>query len=124
VRIERIVIAHRDLLRHPVGGSGECSHMGFIRTRWEASHEGHSITVNRNEIGRGFTLEWDGRVIARRAWSPFGLGELHGTVEVDGRPRELHLTLSVGSGPGEGLLTDGRCTVSVDGAPVAMTHIR
>ena len=98
--------------------------MGFITTRWEATYEDHSITATRNEIGRGFALEWDGREIARRTWSLFGLGELHGTVEVDGRPHDVHLTLSVGSGPGEGFLTDGRCTVSVDGAPVETRHIR
>ncbi len=98
--------------------------MGFITTRWEATYEDHGITVTRNEIGRGFALEWDGREIARRRWSLFGLGELHGTVDLDGRHHEIHVTLSVGNGPGEGLLTDGRCTVTVDGAPVEARHIR
>jgi hypothetical protein len=90
-------------------------------TRWRPptrpQHHRHP-----NEIDA--SCEWDGREIARHAWSLFGLGELHGTVDVDGRPHDVHLTLSVGSGPGEGFLTDGRCTVSVDGAPVETRHIR
>lgn len=98
--------------------------MGLITTRWEATYEGHCITVTRNEIGRGFGLEWDGREIARRTWSWFGLGELHGTVEADGTRHDIHLTLSVGTGPGEGPFTDGRCRIAVDGAPVETMHIR
>jgi hypothetical protein len=98
--------------------------MGFITTRWEATYEGHGITVTRNEIGRGFALEWDGREIARRRWSWFGLGELDGTVDAEGKDHAIHVTLSVGNGPGEGLLTDGRCTITVDGSPVEARHIR
>ena len=98
--------------------------MGFITTRWEATYEGHRITVTRNEIGRGFVLEWDGREVARRSWSLFGLGELDGTVEVDGRHHDVHLTLSVGSGRGEGFLTDGRCVITIDGTPLEIRHIR
>jgi len=98
--------------------------MGFITTRWEAAYERHGITVTRNEIGRGFGLEGDGREIARRTWSWFGLGELHGTVEADGKRHDIHLTLSVGNGPGEGLLIDGRCRITVHGAPVETRHIR
>jgi len=98
--------------------------MGLITTRWEATYERHNITVTRTEIGRGFGLEWDGREIARRGWSWFGLGELHGTVEADGRRHEIHCTLSVGKGPGEGVLTDGRCRITVDGVPVEARHIR
>ena len=98
--------------------------MGFITTRWEATYDGHDITVTRNEIRRGFALEWDGREIARRTWSWLGLGELHGTVEVDGKRHDIHLTLSAGNGPGKGLLTDGRCRITVDGGPVEARHIR
>src|SRR5438105_3386284 len=98
--------------------------MGFLQTRWEATFEGHNITVTRNEIGRGFALEWDGRELARRTWSWVGLGELHGTAEEEGgKQHEVHVRLSVGSGPGEGLLTDGACTITVDGKPVAAKHI-
>ena len=97
--------------------------MGFITTRWEATYEGHRITVTRNEIGRGFVLEWDGRELARRAWSWFGLGELHGTVEVGGKHHDVHLILSVGKAPGEGILTDGACKITVDGTPVKTKHV-
>ena len=97
--------------------------MGFLTTRWEATYGRHEIAVTRNELGRGFGIEWDGREIVRRRWSWFGLGELHATVDADGQRHEIHLTLSVGSGPGEGLLTDGRCTITVDGVPVEARHI-
>ncbi|MEP7193181.1 MAG: hypothetical protein ABI903_09975 [Actinomycetota bacterium] len=46
-----------------------------------------------------------------------------GTVEAEGKRHDIHLTLSVGNGPGEGLLTDGRCRITVDGAPVETRHI-
>ncbi len=98
--------------------------MGFITTRWEATCEGHSITVTRNEIGRGFALEWDGREIARRKWSWVGLGELHGSVDLDGRHRDIHVSLRVGKGRGKGLLTDGACTITVDEHPLEVRHIR
>ncbi len=98
--------------------------MGWITTRWEATYQGHAIAVTRNEIGRGFRLEWDGREIARRRWSLFGLGELDGDVVVDGSSHQVHVTLSVGKGPGEGFLTDGRCVITVDGATVACSHVR
>lgn len=98
--------------------------MGWITTRWEATHEGHAITVTRREIGRGFAVAWDGREIARRRWSWFGLGELRGTAEADGTRHEVHVTLSVGKRPGEGFLTDGRCQVTVDGTDIPITHVR
>jgi hypothetical protein len=45
-------------------------------------------------------------------------------VEADGKRHDIHLTLSVGNEPAEGLLTDGRCRITVDGAPVETRHIR
>lgn len=98
--------------------------MGILTTRWEATFEGHNVTVSRNEVLRGFTLEWDGRELARRTWSWVGLGELHGSAEADGKHHEVHVKLSLGSGPGEGVFTDGRCDITVDGQPLDVRHVR
>lgn len=95
--------------------------MGLLATRWEAEYEGHNITVSRNEVTRGFSLEWDGHEIARRAWSFVGLGELHGTAEFDGKQHDVHVVLSFGPG----LLTDGTCTIKVDGKTIEdVKHVR
>jgi hypothetical protein len=91
--------------------------MGLLSTRWEASYAGHNITVARSELTRGFSIEWDGHEIARRAWSLVGLGQLHGTAELDGKDIDVHVTLQLG---GEGF--DGSCTIAVDGTPV--TEVR
>lgn len=93
--------------------------MGLLGTRWEAAYEGHNITVARNELTKGFSVEWDGVEIARRAWSFIGLGELHGSAEHAGRPVEVHVALEWA-----GLGSDGTCKITVDGAPVAVTHVR
>src|SRR5689334_19599005 len=79
--------------RRPI--RGRLRRMGFLTTRWEATYEGHNITVSRNEVLRGFTLEWDGRELARRTWSWIGLGELHGSADVDGKHHEVHVKLSI-----------------------------
>ena len=94
--------------------------MGFLTTRWEAKFEGHNLTVTRNEIGRGFSIEWDGLEIARRSWTWIGLGELHGTAESDGKSHDVKVVLEW-AGFAE---LDGKCTLTVDGTPVPATHIR
>ncbi len=87
--------------------------MGLFGTRWEATHRGHNVTVLRNEMTRGFSIEWDGHEIARRAWSLVGLGQLHGTADMNGKDVDVHVSLQLG---GEGF--DGSCTITVDGKPV------
>jgi hypothetical protein len=94
--------------------------MGLLATRWEGTYEGHNITVARSEVTRGFSLEWDGKEIAHRTWSWVGLGELHASAEREGGHHDVKATLSWG----EGILTDGACTVTVDGKPVTMQHVR
>ena len=94
--------------------------MGLLATRWEAKYEGHNVTVARNEVTRGFSIEWDGHEIARRAWSFVGLGELHGTADVGGRDIDVHVTLGLGGGS-----WDGSCTIRVDGKTIEdVKHIR
>jgi hypothetical protein len=93
--------------------------MGLLTTRWEAEHEGHNVTVSRNEVGRGFTLEWDGREIARRSWSFIGLGELHGSADHDGGHYEVQVSLEWGGG-----INDGICKITVDGKPLTVKHVR
>ena len=98
--------------------------MGLLNTRWEATYHGHNITISRNEVTRGFQLEWDGKELARRAWSFVGFGELHGTAEIDGRPVEVTVKLDWGDGVLKGIGTDGKCTLTVDGQEVPVTHVR
>lgn len=95
--------------------------MGLLATRWEASYQGHNITVSRNEVLRGFTLEWDGRELARRTWSLVGLGELHATAELDGRSVEVHVSLELPDSIDE---LDGVCRLTVDGSAVPVRHVR
>jgi hypothetical protein len=94
--------------------------MGILGTRWEAEHAGHSIVVSRNELTKGFSLEWDGTEIARRTWSLIGLGELHGSAESNGQPVEIHVAIRWG-GLSE---LDGKCTVTVDGQEVPVRHVK
>jgi hypothetical protein len=93
--------------------------MGLLTTRWEAQFEGHNITVSRNEVLRGFSVEWDGREIARRAWSFVGLGELHGSAESGGKSHDVHVTLEWAGG-----INDGNCRITVDGKAVEVQHVR
>ena len=94
--------------------------MGLFSTRWEGSFEGHNITVSRSELTKGFSIEWDGKEIARRSWSWIGLGELHGTAEVGDKHHAVHAKLDWGDGIG----SNGSCDVSVDGTPVAVSNVR
>lgn len=94
--------------------------MGFLETRWEAMHDGHRITVTRNELGRGFKLEWDGEELARRTWSWIGLGELHGTAHVGERALDVKVSIEW-AGFKE---MDGKCVITVDGKEVPTTHVR
>jgi hypothetical protein len=103
--------------------------MGLLGTRWEAEYEGHAIVVSRNELTRGFSLEWDGAEIAKRVWSLVGLGELHGSAEVGGKPgyrdgqaRSVDVKVSIQWGGLKEL--DGHCTITVDGHEVPVKHVR
>jgi hypothetical protein len=88
--------------------------MGLLASRWEASYEGHAIVVSRNEVTRGYKIEWDGKEIAHKSVSLIGLGEMQGTVEVQGRVLTVDVSLDVGS----------ECTVKVDGKPLAVTTVK
>lgn len=94
--------------------------MGLLSTRWEAKFENHNLTVTRNEIGRGFALEWDGVELARRSWSWVGLGELHGTADVDGKHHDVKVVIEWGGFSA----MDGKCTITVDGQEIPVKHIR
>lgn len=91
--------------------------MGLLKTRWEATHEGHALVVKRSELTRGFALEWDGREIAGRAWSWFGLGELRGTAEHAGRTVEVHVAIELSG-------FDGKCTIKVDGVELPVRKVQ
>lgn len=100
--------------------------MGLLGTRWEAEYEGHRLVVTRNELTRGFALEWDGVEIARRTWSLIGLGELHASAEVtdaagasyrtDGAMRTVDVKVVLHwSSTSE---MDGKCLILVDGMEI------
>ncbi len=91
--------------------------MGLLGTRWEAKYEGHDLVVSRNEITKGIKLDWDGTEIAHRTWSWVGLGELHASAEVDGKPVDVKVAINWGG-------ADGKCTVEVDGKDVPVTHVK
>lgn len=93
--------------------------MGILGTRWEAEYEGHHLVVSRNELTKGFKLEWDGEEIARRKWSLVGLGELHGSAEAKGRPVTVKVVIYWG-GVSE---MDGKCLITVDGVEIPVKHV-
>ncbi len=91
--------------------------MGLLKTRWEGSHDSHAIAVERNEVGRGFRIDWDGNEIARRRWTWIGLGELHATAEIGDRHADVLVKIEWGG-------INGKCTVTVDGNDVPMTLVK
>ena len=93
--------------------------MGLLGTRWEAEFEGHALVVSRNELTRGFKLEWDGKDIAHRSWSMIGLGELLTSAEARGRPVDVKVVIYWG-GFSE---MDGKCLITVDGQELAVRHV-
>lgn len=94
--------------------------MGILGTRWEAEYEGHKLVVSRNELTKGFKLEWDGEEIARRTWSLVGLGELHASAESQGRPVDVKVVIYWG-GVSE---MDGKCLITVSGTEIAVRHVK
>lgn len=94
--------------------------MGLLGTRWEATYEGHELVVSRNELTRGFKLEWDGTEIASRVWSLVGLGQLHGSAQAKDRPVDVHVSIQWG-GFSE---LDGVCTIRVDGQEIPVRHVK
>ena len=94
--------------------------MGILGTRWEAEFDGHKISVNRNELTKGFNIEWDGTEIARRTWSLIGLGELHGSAVAKGKEVDVKVVIHWG-GLSE---LDGKCEITVGGQPVTVHHIK
>jgi hypothetical protein len=99
--------------------------MGILRTRWEGSFRGHNLAVERDELSKGFWLEWDGVEIARRRWSWIGLGELHATADVDASYRESgHVDVQVKiEWGGVTKMAHGRCTAIVDGESLELERV-
>ena len=94
--------------------------MGLLSTRWEGEYEGHALAVSRDELTKGFKLEWDGVEIARRTWSWIGLGALDATAEVNGAPVEVHVAIRWG-GLSE---LEGTCTIAIDGEEIAVKLVK
>lgn len=94
--------------------------MGLLGTRWEAEFETHSLVVSRNELTKGFKLEWDGEEIAHRRWSALGLGELHASAEAGGRSVDVKVVIYWG-GFEE---MDGKCLITVDGREIPTRHVK
>lgn len=106
--------------------------MGLLGTRWEAEYEGHRLVVSRNELTKGFSLEWDGEEIARRSWSLVGLGELHGSAHLkepgadpyreEQAPRAVEVKVVIYWGGFSEM--DGKCLITVDGKEIPVRHVR
>jgi hypothetical protein len=94
--------------------------MGFLGTQWEAEYEGHKLVVSRNELTRGFKLEWDGVDVAHRVWSLIGLGELHTSAKANGRDVDVKVVIHWG-GVKE---LDGKCIILVDGREIPVKHVK
>lgn len=94
--------------------------MGILGTEWDAEFEGHALVVSRNELTKGFKLEWDGEVIASRRWSWVGLGELHASAVSKGRELSVKVIIYWG-GVAE---MDGKCLISIDGAEIPVRHVK
>ena len=94
--------------------------MGLLGTQWDAEFEGHKLVVSRNELTKGFKLEWDGVDIAHRRWSLVGLGELHTSAEASGRPVDVKVVIYWG-GVSE---MDGKCLITIDGTEIPVQHVK
>lgn len=88
--------------------------MGILETDWEADFEGHHFTVSRNELTKGFKLDCDGRIAAKKSWSLIGTGELEGKIEHGGRELPVKLVIPA--------FADA--TLFVDGTAVALRRSR
>ncbi len=90
--------------------------MGLLKTRWEARHSGHHISVHRNEVTKGFSLEVDGTEVARKGWSFVGVGKIDGTFRSGDRRVPITAELKFS-------LRKPVCVVLVDGVPVDITQV-
>lgn len=91
--------------------------MGLLSTRWETDYEGVHLTVNRNEVTKGFWIEGDGRILAERRWSWIGTGDLEADLEVGGRTVRLHATLPLS-------FPRSRCVLRADGRDLPLRQIK
>ncbi len=90
--------------------------MGLLRTRWEASYSGHKITVHRNEVTKGFSLEVDGIEVGRKGWSLVGVGTIKGSFSSGERRVPITAELKFS-------LRKAVCVVSVDGSPIDILQV-
>lgn len=71
--------------------------MAFLKTQWEVTYQGATLTVVRNELTKGFSVLRAGRVIAGKDRSWFGLGTIKGELTLGERLVPIVVTLSFGS---------------------------
>ncbi len=88
--------------------------MGILESKWEAEFQGHRFLVSRTELTRGFKLEYDGTLVDKKSWSLIGVGDLDGTIEVDGKNVPVKVTLT-GRLP---FSKEQECEIWVDGKPI------
>ncbi|MBX3129856.1 MAG: hypothetical protein KF718_24280 [Polyangiaceae bacterium] len=91
--------------------------MGLLSSRWEADWDGVHITVHRNEVTKGFSVEADGRTLDEKSWSLIGVGELQGTLEKDGREVNVWVELPLA-------FRNPKCFVRVDGKEIAVKQVK
>ncbi len=94
--------------------------MGILESRWEADYHGHHFTVTRTEVTRGFKLEYDGRLVDKHGWTLIGVGDLEGSIEMDGKQVEVRATLT-GRLP---FSKEQECEIRVDGQAIPVRTVQ
>lgn len=87
--------------------------MAFLRTKWEATYQGATLTVVRNELTKGFSVLRAGRALASKDRSWFGLGTIKGEIDIGGRNLPITVTLSIGS----------KCKITIAGREIPVTKV-
>lgn len=85
--------------------------MGLLVTEWAATHDGHPITVRRDELTRGFTVYHREREVAKKKWSLVGTGEVEGTIREGERELPIRVKVSFPS----------KCQIWIDGQRLDVT---
>lgn len=89
--------------------------MGALKSSWVGEYQGHTVSVERNELTKGYALAWDGSPVAHKKWSLAGLGEIEASVELDGRSVAIRASL--------GLAGARKCQVWVDGEALTLRQL-
>lgn len=90
--------------------------MGILSCTWEAEWNGRTFTIRRDELTKGFSVEHEGKVLAKKSWSLAGVGTLEASFDAEGRAVPLIVELPLS-------LSDA-CKVTIDGAAVPVRQLK